>query len=302
MPLPPHVKRRRLALPDRGVDLSLLDWGGRGPLALLHHANGFCAALWQLVAEALQPHYRVVAMDARGHGDSSGASGQDAYHWSRFPEDILAVARALAPEAPGGTVALGLGHSFGGTSMIAAAGLAPGLFGRVAAVDPVILPPEWTGRSPGTSHGNALAEGARKRRSVFASREEARGRWEGKDFFAEWDPRALTLYLEEGLRDRGDGQVELKCSPEVEAAIFEGGGGFDVFAIAGRVHAPTLILWASRGNFPRSVYELLAARIPDARVEDVDAGHLVTMERPALVSEAVLRFAGKRPVDQASTG
>lgn len=294
MPLPPHVQRRRLVLPGTGVEIALLDWGGRGPLALLHHANGFCAALWQLVAEALQARFRVVAMDARGHGDSSGATGAEAYHWSRFPEDLRAVAHALAPEAPGGRVALGLGHSFGGTAMIAAAGLEPRLFERIVAVDPVILPPHAPGAPPRVLRGNAMAEGARKRRAVFPSRDAARERFEGKEFFAAWDPRALALYLEEGLRERPDGQVELKCAPEVEAAIFEGGGGFDVFSLAASVTAPVLILWAARGNFPRPVYEALTARIPDARIEDVDAGHLVTMERPTLVSDAVLRFVEEK--------
>ena len=55
--------------------------------------------------------------------------------------------------------------------------------------------------------------------------------------------------------------------------------------------APTLFLWAREGNFPRSVYETLAASMPSAIVEDVDAGHLVPMERPDLVIAAVGRFS-----------
>ena len=39
------VERGRLALPERGVELALIDWGGAGPRVLLAHANGFCAAL-----------------------------------------------------------------------------------------------------------------------------------------------------------------------------------------------------------------------------------------------------------------
>src|SRR5262249_25021664 len=111
---------RRIPLVDRGVEIALLDWGGGGPLGLMHHANGFCAGTLGLVAEALVPHFRVIGMDARGHGDSSKPEGPAAYRWDHFAEDYLAVARVLAAEH-GGRVAIGLGHSFGGTSALGAA-------------------------------------------------------------------------------------------------------------------------------------------------------------------------------------
>ena len=57
-----RAEARRLVLPERGVEVALLDWGGAGPLALLHHANGFCKGLWALVAEGLCDRYRVIAM------------------------------------------------------------------------------------------------------------------------------------------------------------------------------------------------------------------------------------------------
>src|SRR5262245_8882655 len=110
------VKRRRLTLPERGVEIALLDWGGSGPLALFHHANGSGAATLDLVARPLTKHFRVIGMDARGHGDSTKPTAGGAYQWREFGADLAAVARTLAGEA-GGRIALGLGHSFGGTSM-----------------------------------------------------------------------------------------------------------------------------------------------------------------------------------------
>ena len=64
---------------------------------------------------------------------------------------------------------------------------------------------------------------------------------------------------------------------------------------------PTLILWAQRGNFPRAVYEAYAERLLDARIQDVDAGHLVPMEKPGIVIDAVHAFALPR-ARQTSTG
>jgi pimeloyl-ACP methyl ester carboxylesterase len=64
------IIRRRLRLPSRGIELALVDWGGDGPLALLAHANGFCADVLGPLAERLRARFHVVGFDARGHGDS----------------------------------------------------------------------------------------------------------------------------------------------------------------------------------------------------------------------------------------
>jgi pimeloyl-ACP methyl ester carboxylesterase len=295
------VRRRRLVLPESGIETALLDWSGDGPLALLHHANGFCAALWDLVAQPLRRHFRLIGFDARGHGDSTHPDAPDAYRWEAFGSDLAFVAETLATEQGRG-VALGLGHSFGGTAMLMAAAHRPQLFERLVLVDPVLhAPPPADGELPPERRervGN-LVENARRRRWVWPSRQAAREKWSDKALFANWLPEAFDLYLAEGLRDRPGGQVELKCRPETEAAIFLQGSRFDPWPLGPRVRAPGLLLWATRGDFPRGIYEAYAARMPDARVRDADAGHLVPMERPDLVVREVLAFAG---LAQDSTG
>ncbi len=287
---PLRPEPRRIALPQRGVEIALLDWGGDGPLVLMHHANGFCAGTLGLVAEALVPRFRVIGMDARGHGDSSRPEGPDAYRWDAFAEDLLAVAEALAPEH-GGRVAVGLGHSFGGTSVLGAAARAPGLFERLVLVDPVIPPPPAWGPTVDAARQERLTrlvEGAQKRRSLWPSREEARAHFSARSLFQPWLPAALELYLEYGLRERADGQLELKCPGDVEAAIFGASGALDVAALVRRVTVPTTVLWATRGDFPRVVYERVFAAMPSARIVDAEAGHLIPMEAPELVVREVL--------------
>jgi len=285
------VRRGRIALPENGVEIATLDFGGSGPLALLHHANGFCAAIWAPVAIALSRHYRVIAMDARGHGASSKPMGEGAYEWGWFGRDAIGVADALCREHGVSSVALGVGHSFGGTALVTAAAERPALFDRLALID-MIVPPR-----PGSeldalrrAQGNPFAEGARRRRAVWPSRDAAREKWAGKELFTDWDPRVFELYLAEGLRDRPDGQVELACPPEIEAAIFDASTSLDVLELASRVRVPALILWARAGNFPYTHFETLAAQMPAAELRVADAGHLVPMENPELVAREVLRF------------
>jgi pimeloyl-ACP methyl ester carboxylesterase len=287
----PGVERHSVAL-ETGAELALLDWGGQGPLALLHHANGFCAGVLGLVAERLREHYRVVALDARGHGDSSHPEGPAAYHWDRFAEDLVCLARELAKQAGTDRVGLGVGHSFGGTSMLGAAARAPDLFGRLVLVDPVTPLAAPSRLDPARlSRSSRLVEGARRRTHVFDSRQAAWARWHGRSLFAQWDARALDLYAVHGLRERQDGRVELKCPGEVEATVFQN-AHLDILGLAKRVVAPTLVLWAERGDFPRAVHERLAEALPKGRFEALPAGHLAPMEQPDLVADAIQRFAG----------
>ncbi len=275
---------------DTGVRIALIDFGGEGPPALLHHANGFCAAIWSQVAGGLREHFRVFAMDARGHGDSTKPEGVGAYRWSHFAADAGEVADRLRREH--GPLALGLGHSLGGSALMLAAIAEPARFERLVLVDPIVMPEGVReGEPPG--RGPSLAEGARQRRSVFETRQQARERWAEKEFFADWTPEAREIYLAEGLADRADGRVELKCPREVEAMIFEGGPGVDVMARAPELRTPALVLWAKGGNFSRAHFEKLASRMQRACVRTADAGHLIPMERPELVVEEVVAFSAR---------
>jgi pimeloyl-ACP methyl ester carboxylesterase len=293
------VISRRILLPARGIEIALLDWGGDGPLVFMHHANGFCAGSLGLVAQALVPRYRVIGMDARGHGDSSKPAGPGAYAWGQFSADYLAVAERLADECGRGRVAVGLGHSFGGTAVLGAAAQRPGLFGRLVLVDPVVPPsPElldaYDADPDRVARISGLVQGARNRRSVWPSSAAAREHFEKRPLFADWLPEALDLYVEHGLRQRSDGQVELRCPGAIEAEVFSSSGRLDVEDLARRATVPAIVLWARQGSFPPVVYQRVFAAMPSARIVDVDCGHLIPMQRPDLVVDAVL--AGEESV------
>ena len=127
----PARQRRFLIDDDPPIEIAAWDWGGAGPLALLHHANGMCAATWTLVAELLAHDYRVVAIDARGHGDSSAPPAPDGYRMDAFVTDLVGVARALLAETGRACIAYGIGSSFGGIVTAVAEATSPGLFERI---------------------------------------------------------------------------------------------------------------------------------------------------------------------------
>jgi pimeloyl-ACP methyl ester carboxylesterase len=271
-----------VALPERAVTLAVYDWGGSGPVALCAHATGFCGRLWELVAEQLDGELRLIAFDARGHGDSSAPEPGAAYDWEELTRDLIALASALCRELALPRIELAAGNSMGGAVALAAASRRPELFGGLALFDPVVLP-AGIDRAR-VSASNPMAEGARKRRQVFPSREAVVQAYRERRLFADWQPRALELYALHGFRERSDGQVELKCAGEVEAALFSRAPSLDPHREVRSLRVPGVLLHATRGDFSLDDYRALAAQSEWLRVESLDCGHLAPMIDPALVA------------------
>ena len=112
----PTQRTWRLDDPFSGgtIAISGWDWGGDQPIALLSHANGFCGAMWGLVAESLRADYRVIAIDLRGHGDSQAPEVPDGYDWDYFASDLAGVAAQLLQETGRTSIDYGIGNSLGG--------------------------------------------------------------------------------------------------------------------------------------------------------------------------------------------
>ena len=294
--------RRRWQVPDgEGAVRSIagLDFGGDGPLALLSHANGFCAATWSLVARSLTGQYRVVALDARGHGDSDASGALDEQVWDHFVSDLAEVARQLLAETGETQVDYGIGSSLGGIVTAVTHARHPGLFKRIAMLDPPIHPTptliDGLGLDITLEPGDRkslLVEQTRRRRAVWPSRDAAREAWRHKPMFATMQDEAFELYLAEGLGDLPDGQVRLKCHPDVEAHVFATTGSLDVMDYAPRVNAPVLLAHAANGMFPQSLFRAIVTLFPKGHFEAMAAGHLLPMEAPELTVAALLAFAG----------
>lgn len=82
-----------------GIELHYTVRGAGEPLLLLHGFGG-CAATWDSVAERLAQHYRLILVDARGHGQSTSLSGKFSHAQSaddvRALLDVLGIKRVRA--------------------------------------------------------------------------------------------------------------------------------------------------------------------------------------------------------------
>ncbi|MPY91649.1 MAG: alpha/beta fold hydrolase [Acidimicrobiia bacterium] len=197
-----------------GRRLAGLDWGGRGPDLLFLHPNGFCAGLFDPIASRLGGAFRCLGVDLAGHGASDPPADLSTFTLADLATDVLAALDHLGVEQ----VRL-VGHSLGGIVSVLVDEQRPGLVTAVLLCEAVILPPpEYFTMPPDRP---PMADIARKRRAVWPDRAAMRARFAAQPPMAGLAPEALDAYLRWGVHDRPDGQVELACPPEVEAAVFE---------------------------------------------------------------------------------
>ena len=267
------------------MTLALHDLGGDGPALLLCHPTGFHALTWAPLAAELAPVAHCWALDFRGHGDSTAPDDGD-YQWRGMAADVRAAVDHIVEHAgrPAGGL-LGVGHSMGGAALVMAEQARPGTFAGLWLFEPIIVPPpEGTPRPA----GNPLADAARRRRPRFPDREAAYANYASKPPLNTLTPAALRAYVDHGFRDLPAGGVELKCSPEVEAAVFSASFDTDVFARLGEVRCPVTVGASGDGGMPAGMAPLVVEALPDGRLETFpDLTHFGPMEDPPAVAAAI---------------
>ncbi|HLX78868.1 MAG TPA: alpha/beta fold hydrolase, partial [Acidimicrobiales bacterium] len=184
-----------------GLRIVAHELGGTGTPALFVHGTGFNALSFRPLAELLAPHFRCIGVDLGAHGRSGRP---DSLSWYGFVDDVVTSVTGLGIEG-----AIGIGHSMGATALLSAASKEPLLFSFLYCYEPIVISPEMPDGPP-----DGLAEIARRRRSVFETRQAANERLSSRPPFSTFDPGALAGYLEGGLVEEQDGSVRLACLPE----------------------------------------------------------------------------------------
>jgi pimeloyl-ACP methyl ester carboxylesterase len=111
-----------------GVEIHLAEWGGQGRAILCIHGITANCRCWDVVASALAPKHRVLAMDLRGRGRSGRPpSGYSIEHHCR---DIAALLDDLNLDRP-----VIMGHSLGAFIALAFAAHYPDKVDRIILVD-----------------------------------------------------------------------------------------------------------------------------------------------------------------------
>jgi esterase len=269
---------------DRAIDLHgqrfhYVEWGNAAapPVVFLHGITGH-ARTWDDEARLLAGHYRVLALDQRGHGDSDPAPGAD-YGDDALLADLVAFADALAlPRLT--LVAL----SLGGRVAINFAGRHPDRVERMVVVD---IGPE-------------IAPAGRAR--VGALMAAAPERFETRDEVVRHLRASAPLYSEAMLRQRAEhavrplpgGGFTWKYDRALREAIRQGRLRVpaDLWPQWRAIRCPVLLV---RGDQSDVLSDETAKRMvdeqPAARLAVVaGAGHTVPGDQPAAFQSLLREF------------
>lgn len=285
-----------------GVRFCWFEWGAENrqkhkqkhrqkKTVLLVHATGFHARCWDETVKHL-PDCHVVAMDMRGHGRSDK---KGPYDWDVFGQDVTEFVRALDLQS-----ITGVGHSMGGHSLVQAAAEEQGRFEKLVLVDPVILAPEAYATTEAIHDAWLNDSGEHpvaRRRNHFDNVEAMFNNFLGRGGFAYWQDEVLYDYCKYGLVDNPDGEgFVLACPPQVEASIYMGSSGRDIYEQIRAISVPTIVLRAEpreegrvEMDFSKSpTWECLAEQFENGRdVYLPEMSHFIPMQNPGLVAEYI---------------
>lgn len=241
--------------------------GDRGPLLLLLHGLGSCAADWVLQVGALRGHFRCLTVDLPGHGDSPMPAG-----WPTLRDmanDVAGLLLELA-EGPAHLVGLSLG---GGVALVLALER-PELVRSLTVVNAsASLSGGWQ-RIPSSIVRLALLLGGPM---------DWLGAWVARGLF----PAAHQSQLRELTRQRIAGNSRLSYLKSAVAIL-----RFDLRNRVSQIATPTLVV---AGDRDRTVLlkakRALAAAIPEARLHIVEgSGHATPLDAAERFNAILLDF------------
>lgn len=264
-----------------GVRLRYLDWGTDGlpPMICLHGHTGQ-ARIWDEFAEAMRGSYHVYAVDQRGHGESDRAA--DGYARDRFVEDLAAFADALGlARFTLSGLSMGGWHSMLYTAdnperveriVMVDIGPEPSEAARASAGDRPPTPMEFGSLDAAIAwmrSGNPWASDARLAKDARDKMRQADG--------GEWTWKADPALFNVPLPDMSDETLIARYWRALETI-------------------PCPILEVRGADSPLvsdAVLDRMKAAAKDLRSVDVaDAGHVVTVDKPAEFIEATRGFLG----------
>ena len=269
-----------------GVEVAAHELGGDGPPLLVAHATGFLGTMYGPLAAGLGDHFRVVALDFRGHGWSTRPDNGD-FDWDRMTLDLLAVADRLGPPP-----ITGFGHSLGGGTLLLAEHERPGTFGSLVLFEPIVFPDdfEFDGENP-------MAAPARSRRPSFPSRADALARYASRPPLNEMRPDVLEIYVRDGFVDQPDGSVVWRARPTTRRRRSPRTTKVRTSTIADVTSAVTVLTGADDEDAPSPARygPAIVAALPNGRLQVAPGG------RPPRPVRAARRRGGDGPGERGPT-
>ena len=245
---------------------------GSGPWVTLAHSLSCDLTMWDELAVALAPTFRVLRHDARGHGGTSlpSSAPDGAYSFEQLTADTTGLLDALGIERTH-FVGLSMGGMIGQYFALAA----PQRLNKLVIANSTSrIPPE---ASPLWDERIRLA----REQGCAALVEGTLGRWFTPGFRAAQPAEAARIA---GLIAATPPAGYIGCAGAIR--------GLDITQSIADIRNPTLVIaGADDPGTPPAMSETIAARIPGARLEVIAAAsHLSAVEQPTAFNRLVGDF------------
>ena len=264
--------RHTVAGPAGG--LVVWDYAGGAPATLLLHGIGNHGRVWDFVADAVAGRLRLVAPDARGHGESAmPAAG---YARSDFVADATAIVDGLGLDR-----VLVVGHSMGGGHGFAFVQAHPERSRGFVLID--IGP-------------NLEAEGRERSARLTRDRPASFRDDAAADAYLRTTSPGYTdavyAHRVRWLFRRGPEGLTWRADAGALRQIFGATGRPDMWAALATLRLPVLVVRGTRSIYlSAATAQRMVETIPDARLLELDAGHNVQLDQPKALAEAIVAFA-----------
>ena len=285
---PDDAIHREVALSDGG-SLHVVERGSGRPIVLLHGIT-LSALTWHYQLQDLAEHFRVIAVDHRGHGSSKAGDG--GWELERLALDVRELLEDLDLRD-----AIVVGHSMGGmVTLRFALDHADARRDRVAGI--VLMSTSGT-----PVHRLAAWKALTDVVTPSVKRSLALGDRLPGGLFPASDLSYLVFRVGMG-QGASPEHVELNrlmtaSTPvSVWSELLSGVVGFDVRDRFHEIDVPALVLVGTRDVLtPPAAARAMVAGLPGARplVAYPGAGHMLMLERRHEVAEELVRFAGSLP-------
>lgn len=261
------------------VSLAYDEWGdaATGPAVVLLHGLAGWLGEWTSTVEWLAATHRVIALDQRGHGQSTRRPGDVSR--AAYVQDVIALIEIL-DTGP----AILVGHSLGGHTAMLVAAQRPDLVDRLVVAEAT---PERDAGAP-----------ERVRRWLSSWPVPFRSRLAAVDFFnaLEYFHSASAVKTwAAGLDERHDGlwpRFDIDVMVESLREIATN----DYWSRWSAIGCPTLVVGGEYGAVSREQADEMLERLPGADLSEIaGAGHDVHLDQPGCWRNAISGFLRKRP-------
>ncbi|MEM9265152.1 MAG: alpha/beta hydrolase [Cyanobacteria bacterium P01_F01_bin.13] len=262
------------------IELSYLDWQTEGEPVLLLHGLADHALGWSAAGERLAANYHPVAVDMRGHGESS--KPDSGYDFDTVMHDLVQLMEHL-----GWPAAHIVGHSWSGKVATYWATRQPEKFLSMVLVDPIFVYgvpgifrltfplfygtlPFLKGMGPFTDWDTAIEQGKQMKQ------------------YRDWNPLQESVFRE-SLEEKSNEQIGSKFTQAARDGIFD--AVLRVPGLIKEIQVPSLFMQPEAG-VNRFDWQLKPYQkyLKNLEIQPVQGNHWAFLVEPAAFSKALINF------------